>query len=78
MKELKLYETLKEAYETTSQKFNSFKEAIENIKWDQTFEADGEIYFILGGFTLTVENINPFQEKWKPTCFTSDNSILNF
>ena len=76
--EYNLYEKLKEAYETTSAKFNNFKTAIDNIKWDQTFEADGEIYYILGKFTLTIENINPFKEQWKPTVFTSDNSILEF
>lgn len=78
MKELKIYETLKEAYETTSKKFNNFKEVIENIQWDNTFVADGEIYFVLGGFTLTIENIDPFEEQWKPTTFFSDNSVIMF
>ena len=39
---IKLFETLKEAYESSSRKFNNFKEAIEKINWDSTFEADGE------------------------------------
>ena len=76
--EFRLYETLKEAYETTTQNFNRFKEAIEAIKWDSTFEADGETYFVKGGFTLTVENINPFEEEWKPTVFFSDGSVICF
>ena len=46
MKELKLYKKLKEAYETTTKKYNRFKEVIESIKWDNTFSADGEQYFI--------------------------------
>jgi hypothetical protein len=78
MKELKIYEMLKEAYETSSLKFNCFKEAISKIKWDNNFEADGEVYYILGGFTLTVENIDPFKEQWKPTCYFSDNSVISF
>ena len=76
--EIKLYEMLKEAYETTSQKFNNFKEAIEKIQWDNTFAADGEIYFVKDGFTLTVENTNPFEEQWKPTAYFSDNSVIMF
>ena len=67
MKELKLYEKLKEAYETTTKKYNRFKEVINSINWDNTFYADGEHYFIKGDFTLTIENIDPFKEAWKPT-----------
>ena len=78
MKELKLYEMLKEAYETTSQKFNRFKDAINKISWDQTFEADGETYFIKNGFTLTIQNIDPFKEDWKPTAYFEDGSIIQF
>lgn len=76
--EIKLFEILKEAYETTSGKFNNFKEAIEKIQWDNTFTADGEIYFVKDGFTLTVENVDPFEEQWKPTAYFSDNSVVMF
>lgn len=67
MKELKLYEKLKESYETTTKKYNRFKEVINSINWDNTFSADGEHYFIKDNFTLTIENIDPFKEAWKPT-----------
>lgn len=67
MKELKLYGKLKEAYETTTKKYNRFKEVINSINWDNTFSADGEHYFIKDNFTLTIENIDPFKEAWKPT-----------
>lgn len=67
MKELKLYEKLKEAYETTTKKYNRFKEVINSINWDNTFSADGEQYFVKDNFTLTIENIDPFKEAWKPT-----------
>lgn len=67
MKELKLYEKLKEAYETTTKKYNRFKEVINSINWDNTFSADGEQYYIKDNFTLTIENIDPFKEAWKPT-----------
>lgn len=76
--EIKLFETLKKAYESSSRRFNNFKEAIEKIKWDSTFEADGEIYFVKDGFSLTVENLDPFEEKRKPTAYFSDNSIITF
>lgn len=79
MNELKIYETLKEAYETTTQLFNHFKNVVGSIKWDHIFEEDGETYFCFeNGFTLTVENMNPFLESWKPTVYFSDNSVLTF
>lgn len=67
MKELKLYKKLKEAYETTTKKYNRFKEVINSINWDNTFSADGEQYYIKNNLTLTIENIDPFSEAWKPT-----------
>ena len=73
MKELRLYEKLKEAYETTTKKYNRFKEVIESIKWDNTFSADGEQYYIKGDLTLTIENIDPFSEAWKPTVWIESN-----
>ena len=78
MTELKLFEILKEAYETSTQNYNRFKETIESIKWSDTFEADGELYFCKGKFTLTIENIDPFKEAWKPMVTFSDHSMIEF
>jgi len=78
MNELKMYDTLKNAYEISTLKVNKFKEAIDKIKWDHNFEADGEIYFVKDKFTLTIENIDPFKERWSPTVFFSDNSMIQF
>ena len=66
-------EKLKEAYETTTKKYNRFKEVIESIKWDNTFIADGEQYYIKNNLTLTIENIDPFSEAWKPTVWIESN-----
>lgn len=76
--EFKMYEKLKEAWETTTQSCNRFKKAIEAIKWENTFQADGETYFIKGGLTLTVENLNPFKEQWHPEVMFSDGTIITF
>lgn len=76
--ELKLFETLKEAYETSSRKFNNFKNVIESTQWDYTFDADGEHYFIKGNLTLTVQNLDPFQEVWKPTAIFKDGYVVEF
>ena len=73
-----LYFKLREAYDSSTASWNRFKEAIDKIKWDKIFEADGETYFVLGRLSLTVENIDPFKAQWKPTIFTPDNSILEF
>ena len=66
MKEIKLFEALKEAYETTTKNCNRFLNTINSMQWDSVFNADGEMYFVKGGFTMTVENTNPFEENWKP------------
>lgn len=76
--EFTLFETLKEAYETSTLSLNRFKTAIDRIKWDTVFNADGETYYCKGGFSLTIENINPFKESWKPTCIFSDGSMIQF
>nr|DAT81710.1 MAG TPA: hypothetical protein [Caudoviricetes sp.] len=76
--ELKLLERLKEAYETSSRNFNNFKEAIESVKWEHKFKADGEYYFIIGKLTITVENLDPFEEKWKPTAIFNDGYVVEF
>ena len=62
-----LIETLNTAYGASTPADNKFERVINSIKWDKTFEADGEKYFVLGDLTLTVEDLNPFNEIWKPT-----------
>lgn len=73
-----LFDTLNTAYGATTHNNNLFEKAINAVHWDSCFEADGEMYFIKdfknGSFTLTVENLNPFEEMWKPSVFFSDNS----
>lgn len=78
MTDYKLYEYLKEAYETSTKKHNRFKEAIMEVNWDKIFKADGEIYFVKKDFILTVESLNPFQERWKPSVLFSDGSLIEF
>ena len=78
MKEMKLFEVLKEAYETTTKNCNRFLNVINSIHWDSVFNSDGETYFVKGGFTMTVENTNPFEEHWKPAGFFPDGSVVEF
>lgn len=58
---------LNEAYGSSTPSDNKFAEAINSIKWDATYEEDGEIYYLLDDLTLTVQNLNPFEETYKPT-----------
>ena len=68
---IELIEKLNRAYGTSTPANNRFEKAIKSIHWDSIFEADGEIYFVKDfgdkDLTLTVENLNPFKEKYKPT-----------
>lgn len=62
-----IIEALNTAYGTSTPSNNKFEKLINSIKWDKTFEADGEKYFVLGDLTFTIEDLNPFNENWKPT-----------
>lgn len=65
---ISLVEKLNNAYNNSTQPNNRFAKAIKSIKWDNVFEADGETYYCKGdNFTLTVENIDPFKQMWKPS-----------
>lgn len=74
--EFNLFDTLNRAYGATTHNNNSFKTAIEKVEWDNIFKADGETYYCKGGFSLIVENLNPFEEEWKPTVMFSDGSMM--
>lgn len=76
--EYTLFNQLKGAYNSTTKNHNKFLEALNSVAWDATFYADGEHYYKLGGFILTVENTNPFMENWKPSAFFSDGAYLEF
>lgn len=65
--EYKLYEILNEAYGASTQNNNLFKKAIDSVKWEDTFEADGETYFCKGDLILTVTSLDPFKQTWKPS-----------
>jgi len=78
MPELDIFYILKNAYEVSTLAHNAFNKAISSIKWDHVFNADCETHFVKGGFTLSVENINPFAEEWKPTAFFSDGGVICF
>ena len=65
--EFRLYERLDEAYGASSPNNNLFEKAVNAIKWDDTFEADGETYYCKGGLTLTVTSLNPFKQSWRPS-----------
>ena len=46
--ELHLFETLKNAFESSTLSNNRFLSALNSASWDKTFYADGEHYFCKG------------------------------
>ena len=77
LNEIRLFEELKEAYETTTKTDNTFQSLIKSINWDSTFQEDGETYLCKGDFTLIIENLNPFEEQYKPSVIFG-NEIVYF
>lgn len=79
MNEIKLFDKLKNAYDITTKTNNFFKRVIDSIKWDSVFCEDDEFYYCMeNGFFLVVENHNPFEERWEPCVYFSDNSCKYF
>lgn len=78
MKEYEIFTQLKKAYDTTTRRHNKFLEAINSIEWTDKFQADGEFYYCLGKFILTVQNVNPFEQQWEPSVLFTDGSLITF
>lgn len=80
MNELKLFETLQEAYETSTRNYNGFEAALKAVKWDETFYTDEEYYFCKGDFTFTTPSLDPFEitKDWRPAAVFSDRSQIEF
>lgn len=81
MKELHIYNTLKEAWETSTLNNNRFSSAIDSYQWDNQFFADDEYYFIKGGFCFATPTLDPFDERstwWEPSAKFSDGSLACF
>lgn len=76
--EYRLYEEIKNAYEASTASTNFFKQMIESVKWDSTFYADGEFYFVKNGLTITTPSLDPFNMSWKPAALFADGSLLSF
>lgn len=62
MNALNLHMSLQEAWETSTPSDNRFALAVNGIDWDERFEADGELCFILGGYELVTQTLDPFGE----------------
>lgn len=77
---LSIFESLKEAYETSTRNNNNFAAKLSKINWDSEFYADGEYYFLIGDMTFTTPSLNPFAitKAWKPCAIFNDGSYLEF
>ena len=78
MTTLNIFETLKNAYETSTHNNNRFTAILSSIKCDSEFYAYGEYYFIKGDMTFTTPSLNPFNMDWKPSALFNDVSYIEF
>ena len=77
MTEIMIYNSIKEAFESSSKIDNRFENAVRSIKWDSRFEADGEMYFTVGAFVFTTVSLNPFEISFdRPSFIFSDGSYM--
>lgn len=77
---MEIFNILEEAYGRSTQNNNAFARALSKIKWDYTFYADGEHYFVLDNLTFTTPSLDPFSPdmEWKPSATFSDGSTISF
>ena len=67
MDTLDIFFKLENAFWCSTPNCNQFKKTLESIKWDDTFFADDEYYFIKGDLTFTTQSLDPFHMDWKPS-----------
>ena len=77
---LHIFESIKEAFETSTQNYNRFAKKLDSIKWDSKFFADDEFYFIKGDMTFTTPSLDPFEvtRNWMPSAIFADGSYIEF
>lgn len=78
MTTLDIFYKLKNAYECTTRSNNLFEKALKSIKWENTFFADGEFYFIKGDLTFTTPSLDPFNMSWEASGIFRDGGVLTF
>lgn len=76
--EFKIFETIKEAFETSTHNDNRFLKALKSVRWEAEFTADGEFYFCLGALTFTTPSLNPFEvtKDWAACAMFADGSTI--
>lgn len=78
MNTLTIFENLKTAFECSTHSNNLFEKALKSIKWENTFFADDEYYFIKGDLTFTTPSLDPFNMDWEASGIFRDGSVLTF
>jgi hypothetical protein len=79
MRDWEIIEKVTDAFGASTKNDNAFRRVLESIKWDTTFEADGEHYFIAeSGLTLTTPSLDPFKvtRQWPAEFQLSDMSAI--
>lgn len=74
--EFDAFRLLKNSYGASTRRTNHFKSAIDRIRWDSVFSVDDEIYLNAEKFVLIIDNLDPFEEKRKPSIIFCDGSMV--
>ena len=66
------------AFNNSTLNNNLFEKVLNSVKWDRTYFADNEYYFVIGGCIFTTPSLNPFKitKTWRPSFLTSDGSLI--
>lgn len=78
MSTIELFYELKNAYDVSTHNVNRFLQTIKSIKWEDTFFADDEYYFIKDNMTFITTSLNPFEVERVPEAIFTDGSVVSF
>ena len=66
------------AFNNSTLNNNLFEKVLNSIKWDNSYFADHEYYFVCKQGVFTTPSLNPFEisKDWRPSFLTSDGSYI--
>lgn len=70
------YQTISEAYGSSTPSNNLFAKAIESISWNYSFESEDGLWFVNDDVTLNCSSLDPFAQDFPANVQTLDGSLF--
>lgn len=70
--------SLQEAWRNTTKTDNFFQRAVESVPWQETWQADGEIYYTLESLMFIITSLDVFAPGRNPMIIFSSGEFYEF